>query len=64
MPTILCCTLPNSRYRAVAPKDLDKYAYMEGFKLLLSESAEVRQASAVRRACPWHGGLLYAWPGV
>ena len=48
----------------MAPKDLDKYAYMEGFKLLLSESAEVRQASAVRRACPWHGGLLYAWPGV
>jgi hypothetical protein len=26
----------------VAPKDIQKYAFMEGFKLLLSESAEVQ----------------------
>jgi hypothetical protein len=34
----------------VAPKDIDKYAFMEGFKLLLFEGAEVRH----RHAC---------WPG-
>ncbi len=38
---------PRRRYRSVAPKDIDKYAFMEGFKLLLSESAEVRH----RHAC-------------
>jgi hypothetical protein len=45
------------RYRSVAPKDINRYAFMEGFKLLLSESAEVgRMPAGVRRdreACIW-----------
>ena len=40
----------------MAPKDIQKYAFMEGFKLLLSESAEVRAQDPLLAALackPW-----------